>query len=60
MAEQNITNAAKNKYENLKKIIKECGELAIAFSGGVDSTFLMKVAHESTLFIKPMCSQYRE
>ena len=29
-----------------KKIIKECGELAIAFSGGVDSTFLMKVAHD--------------
>ena len=46
MAEQNITNAAKNKYENLKKIIKECGKLAIAFSGGVDSTFLMKVAHD--------------
>ena len=46
MAEQNITNAAKDKYENLKKIIKECGKLAIAFSGGVDSTFLMKVAHD--------------
>lgn len=46
MAEQNITNAAKNKYENLKKIIKECGKLAIAFSGGVDSTFLTKVAHD--------------
>ena len=46
MAEQNITNATKDKYENLKKIIKECGKLAIAFSGGVDSTFLMKVAHD--------------
>ncbi|MDD7792833.1 ATP-dependent sacrificial sulfur transferase LarE [Clostridium sp. 'White wine YQ'] len=36
----------KEKYESLKNIIKEHGSAAIAFSGGVDSTFLMKVAHE--------------
>ncbi|MBL4932536.1 ATP-dependent sacrificial sulfur transferase LarE [Clostridium paridis] len=36
----------KEKYELLKNIIKEHGSAAIAFSGGVDSTFLMKVAHE--------------
>lgn len=34
------------KYEKLKSIIKECGKIAIAFSGGVDSTFLTKVAKD--------------
>ncbi len=35
-----------NKLENLKKYIKSLESLAIAFSGGVDSTFLLKVAHD--------------
>ena len=34
------------KYEGLKEIIKDCESLAVAFSGGVDSTFLLKTAHE--------------
>ena len=34
------------KYEKLKSIIKDCGKIAIAFSGGVDSTFLTKVAKD--------------
>lgn len=34
------------KYEKLKLIIKDCGKIAIAFSGGVDSTFLTKVAKD--------------
>lgn len=34
------------KYENLIDILKEAGSGAIAYSGGVDSTFLLKVAHE--------------
>ena len=34
------------KYENLKNIIKDYGSLAVAFSGGVDSTFLLKAAHD--------------
>ncbi|MCL2772958.1 MAG: ATP-dependent sacrificial sulfur transferase LarE [Oscillospiraceae bacterium] len=34
------------KYENLKNIIKNYGSLAVAFSGGVDSTFLLKTAHD--------------
>ena len=34
------------KFENLKKNLRELGNVAIAFSGGVDSTFLLKVAHD--------------
>lgn len=34
------------KYQLLKDIIKEKESAAIAFSGGVDSTFLLKVANE--------------
>lgn len=34
------------KFEKLKSNIKSMEKLAIAFSGGVDSTFLLKVAHD--------------
>jgi uncharacterized protein len=34
------------KYELLKKYILELDNLIIAFSGGVDSTFLLKTAHD--------------
>ena len=34
------------KYDILKKIIKSYGRVGIAFSGGVDSTLLLKVAHD--------------
>lgn len=34
------------KYEVLKKYLKELKSVAIAFSGGVDSTFLLKTAHD--------------
>jgi len=34
------------KYNLLKENIKKRGRATIAFSGGVDSTFLIKVAHE--------------
>jgi uncharacterized protein len=34
------------KYENLKNIIRDMGSVLIAFSGGVDSTFLLKTAHD--------------
>ena len=34
------------KYEKLKRILKSHAPLAIAFSGGVDSTFLLKTAHD--------------
>jgi len=34
------------KLEKLKESIKNLGSVAVAFSGGVDSTFLMQTAHE--------------
>jgi uncharacterized protein len=34
------------KYEVLRAYIRELGSVAIAFSSGVDSTFLLKVAHD--------------
>ncbi|MCX7796405.1 MAG: ATP-dependent sacrificial sulfur transferase LarE [bacterium] len=38
-------NTTQEKFERLKEILKGLGNLAVAFSGGVDSTFLLKVAH---------------
>lgn len=37
---------AQKKLSDLKQYIKELGSLAVGFSGGVDSTFLLKVAHD--------------
>ena len=34
------------KYNALTEYIKSLGSLAVAFSGGVDSTFLLKAAHD--------------
>ncbi len=34
------------KYEKLKNYLKDLGSVAVAFSGGVDSTFLLKTAHD--------------
>ena len=34
------------KHQKLKDYLQELGSVAIAFSGGVDSTFLLKTAHE--------------
>ncbi len=35
-----------SKLNNLKKHLKQLQSVAVAFSGGVDSTFLLKIAHD--------------
>jgi uncharacterized protein len=37
---------ANAKYEKLKRYLSELGSVAVAFSSGVDSTFLLKTAHD--------------
>lgn len=36
----------RQKYEQLTDILRRLGSVAVAFSSGVDSTFLVKVAHD--------------
>ncbi len=36
-----------NKYESLKTYFKDLGKVAVAFSSGVDSTFLLYAAHDA-------------
>jgi uncharacterized protein len=37
----------RNKLKKLKKILREMRSVLLAFSGGTDSTFLLKVAAET-------------
>jgi uncharacterized protein len=39
-------NIKKEKLNNLQNILSEMGSILIAYSGGVDSTFLLKIARE--------------
>ena len=43
MIDKDILN---KKYQALREYIRSLGSLAVAFSSGVDSTFLLKVAHQ--------------
>jgi uncharacterized protein len=39
-----MTDNIEKKFETLKKILKDLAKVVVAYSGGVDSTFLLKVA----------------
>jgi pyridinium-3,5-biscarboxylic acid mononucleotide sulfurtransferase len=42
-----LSQELENKYRTLRDILNGMGSLAIGFSGGVDSTLLVKVAHDT-------------
>lgn len=46
MSEIAATKEQQKKYENLKAYLRSLGSVAVAFSSGVDSTFLLKTAHD--------------
>ena len=42
----NTQKSANQKLETLKEYLRDLGSIAIAFSSGVDSTFLLKISHD--------------
>lgn len=47
MKQASISAPLMAKYEKLQGILQKLGSVAVAFSSGVDSTFLVKVAHDT-------------
>ena len=45
--ENQISETLREKLRNLQEYLKSLSSVAVAFSGGVDSTFLLKVAHDT-------------
>jgi len=57
-----VSEAARSKYEVLRESLSGLGSLAVAFSGGVDSALLVRVAHDvlgdKTLAVTAASSTY--
>ena len=44
--ENKLTDELQERLNKLKAYLRELGSVAIGFSGGVDSSFLLAVAHD--------------
>ena len=62
MTGAHVSEAARSKYEVLRESLSGLGSLAVAFSGGVDSALLVRVAHDvlgdKTLAVTAASSTY--